>query len=391
MVTSYFPLLVALIIGCLILGAVFLSQLYFPGNTVPLPLMLRIPVVNLAEGQVRNFTLKEQYIALNVLRTIRDVEPVSSCGYKQLGDVVVDLTWDTLYTFDPSHHNVAQTRAIIVYYQSFSICQLLSIDYERVPNNGIIIVIGGNENGNLLTLSHLQTVASAGSLMSGCSNHTGFNEVYTWLDNSKLIAIFTIQAVGTAVSSHPKVYMLPLGFRGPHCISNTLERYGTTKLRTFLEDSLTKVKHADLSLRMSRSLGRSAIIETLRKNWNYSIDLYRGQSDSKTTLDDFRETLVTSVFTASPEGMGPDCYRHCEALLLGCIPLIDNPYVFKSFTNLPAVFIADWRIVTPTFLRRWETILHAERKFWNFQKLTQRYWLDWIRRTANDRILLPPR
>ena len=55
-------------------------------------------------------------------------------------------------------------------------------------------------------------------------------------------------------------------------------------------------------------------------------------------------------FTISPRGVGMDCHRTWEAILLGSVPLIADLPINGLFETLPVVVVKDWSKVTPKFL-----------------------------------------
>lgn len=55
-------------------------------------------------------------------------------------------------------------------------------------------------------------------------------------------------------------------------------------------------------------------------------------------------------FTISPRGVGMDCHRTWEAILLGAPPIIPDLPINGQFRALPVVIVQDWASVTPEFL-----------------------------------------
>lgn len=55
-------------------------------------------------------------------------------------------------------------------------------------------------------------------------------------------------------------------------------------------------------------------------------------------------------FTMSPRGVGMDCHRTWEAILLGSVPVIPDLPINSLFDTLPVVIVQDWQTVTPAFL-----------------------------------------
>jgi hypothetical protein len=53
----------------------------------------------------------------------------------------------------------------------------------------------------------------------------------------------------------------------------------------------------------------------------------------------------------SPEGNGIDCHRHYEALLAGCIPIVErNPLIEEKYKGCPILYTDDYSEITPAYL-----------------------------------------
>ena len=58
-------------------------------------------------------------------------------------------------------------------------------------------------------------------------------------------------------------------------------------------------------------------------------------------------------FIISPEGNGIDCHRHYEALMAGCIPIIeDNPLVREKYRGCPILFTKDYSEINEFYLEQ---------------------------------------
>lgn len=63
------------------------------------------------------------------------------------------------------------------------------------------------------------------------------------------------------------------------------------------------------------------------------------------------ETLPSYKFVVSPEGNGIDCHRHYEALIAGCIPIIErNPLTEEKYRGCPVLWTTDYSEITPDYL-----------------------------------------
>ena len=65
------------------------------------------------------------------------------------------------------------------------------------------------------------------------------------------------------------------------------------------------------------------------------------------------DELPSYKFVISPEGNGIDCHRHYEALMAGCIPIMeDNPLIREKYKGLPILFTKDYSEVTSGYLEQ---------------------------------------
>jgi hypothetical protein len=56
-------------------------------------------------------------------------------------------------------------------------------------------------------------------------------------------------------------------------------------------------------------------------------------------------------FVVSPEGNGLDCHRHYEALMAGCIPILQrNPQIEKKYSGCPILWTTDYSEITTSYL-----------------------------------------
>lgn len=73
-------------------------------------------------------------------------------------------------------------------------------------------------------------------------------------------------------------------------------------------------------------------------------------------------------FVASPEGNGVDCHRHYEALIAGCIPVLErNPLAEAKYWGCPVLWTTDFREIDDAYLGcKYQEMLDAE---YDFSKL----------------------
>lgn len=94
----------------------------------------------------------------------------------------------------------------------------------------------------------------------------------------------------------------------------------------------------------------------------------RGIHNVKVNPQSYFEILPSVKFVISPEGNGIDCHRHYEALMAGCIPVVeDHPGILKKYEGCPVLFTKDYSEITPEYLDKiWAEWLDRE---WDFSKL----------------------
>jgi hypothetical protein len=113
-------------------------------------------------------------------------------------------------------------------------------------------------------------------------------------------------------------------------------------------------------------INRESILRNLLQS-----GIHNQSMDSITYL----KTLSSYKFVISPEGNGIDCHRHYEALMAGCIPIIEDNEKFnlrEKYGNCPILFTKDYSEITPEYLEsKYEEMIH---KVWDFSRLYLSYY-----------------
>ena len=100
------------------------------------------------------------------------------------------------------------------------------------------------------------------------------------------------------------------------------------------------------------------------------------------------ENQAKHMFVISPEGIGMDCHRTWEALLLGCIPVVKKTNCDEIFDDLPVWIVEDWSEFNSKNLI--EKISYFSKKKYNYNKLLLKYWSNKVSKEKNsDECLLP--
>lgn len=107
----------------------------------------------------------------------------------------------------------------------------------------------------------------------------------------------------------------------------------------------------DRRRRGSQPVNRATIATTLGKN---------GFKLSYTKPEEYFTSLPNYKFVCSPEGNGIDCHRHYEALLAGCIPIVEDcSGIREKYRGCPVLYTKDYSEITATYL---ETVYESMRE-----------------------------
>ncbi len=107
---------------------------------------------------------------------------------------------------------------------------------------------------------------------------------------------------------------------------------------------LCAISHGTDTRRRPTGINRSAIIQTLHQN---------GIPNALVSHDSYFTSLPFYKFVVSPEGNGIDCHRHYEALLAGCIPIMErHPGIEEKYKGCPILWTIDYSEITPQYLEQ---------------------------------------
>jgi hypothetical protein len=96
--------------------------------------------------------------------------------------------------------------------------------------------------------------------------------------------------------------------------------------------------------RRGQFLTRKMILETLGE---------RNIINKLLSEEEYFAKLPSYKFVISPEGNGIDCHRHYEALLAGCIPIVEyNEVIVKKYGDCPILYTKDYSEITPEYLEK---------------------------------------
>ena len=200
-----------------------------------------------------------------------------------------------------------------------------------------------------------------------------FKESYfKYLNDGKVLAWFTIHH---SAINHEKVHPIPLG------IVQYLEMYEKRGEMNKLFMKLRKNKKEKL-LYMNFKDWHNPERTRIRKLF---LDKPFCDVNDNCRFNQYIKETAEHKFQLSPPGLGPDCYRVWESLLVGTIPIVEHSYFDWMYEGLPVLFIDKWEEVTPEFLEQKYREFHSRK--WNIEKLYMEYWLAQIQ-SVRERVML---
>ena len=98
-----------------------------------------------------------------------------------------------------------------------------------------------------------------------------------------------------------------------------------------------------------------------------------GVPNSQVSGSQYFDDLPSYKFVISPEGNGIDCHRHYEALMAGCIPIMEeNPMIREKYKGLPILYTKDYSEIKQEYLeQKYKEMLH---KTYDFSRLFLSYY-----------------
>ena len=200
----------------------------------------------------------------------------------------------------------------------------------------------------------------------------GRDKYYQYLNHPNVSLVVTMQHQHF---DHPKVLSLPLGQQ-----SNAA---GALQQQAHLDWAASYNRTNLLLISCDASPTRKPIIQKVIANFDGNLT----NKKDPARVDEYLQQLSTSKYILSPSGMGWDCYRTWEALILGCIPILETYYrqdgLYRTYDDLPVLWVDHYDNVTPSLLEREYPKILLRAKEYNFEKLTNQWWIDLINSHRN--------
>jgi hypothetical protein len=115
---------------------------------------------------------------------------------------------------------------------------------------------------------------------------------------------------------------------------------------------------------------RRGMNEVRRVNISKTLELH-GISNISVDTTQYFSALPHYKFVISPEGNGIDCHRHYEALMAGCIPIVEyHPGIEEKYKGCPILWTRDYAEINCDYLNhKYDEMIDKE---YDFSRLLMR-------------------
>jgi hypothetical protein len=188
-----------------------------------------------------------------------------------------------------------------------------------------------------------------------------------FLDDPKLIRWFGQNC--DIKPLHPKFTPIPIGLANPDCKNGKPNIY---------ENLLDQLEHeANAQPRINRlyinfvlsHVARNSLPELFANNKLAEIAKRKPFKEYLKEMSKYRYVL-------SPRGYGLDCFRTWEALLMGCIPVVETSTLDPLYEDLPVIIVQNWSDINEDYLEKEYDRIKS--KPFKQEKLFMDYWADLI-------------
>jgi hypothetical protein len=139
-----------------------------------------------------------------------------------------------------------------------------------------------------------------------------------------------------------------------------------------------------MNLRLETKKDERTFVYNLFVDKPFCYNKVRGWTD-RLGFEEYLTDVKRSKFVLSPAGLGIDCYRTWETMLMwqnnpygGCYPIIKRSPIIRIYDKLPVVIVDRWEDVTQEFLEKKYIELEEKRKkgLFDYDRLYADYWIN---------------
>lgn len=158
-------------------------------------------------------------------------------------------------------------------------------------------------------------------------------------------------------------------------IRHKLEPVGKRKCKLYIDSQFSE-RHEPCGPGVSNDLTRAGLFQQIHTDPavhlqhkflpQYEMWMQRGQF----------------AYVLSHHGVGLDCHRSWEALILGHVLIVQKSSLDPLYRGLPVIIVDDWREIEPLSIG--EKLNIDPGKKYQLEKLTNRYWIEKMRDLASQ-------
>ncbi len=181
-----------------------------------------------------------------------------------------------------------------------------------------------------------------------------------YLEHPKVAKWYSINVV----FSHPKLHSIPLGLGEKKWIHGDTEKIATSTMSPSVKKHTAYLNFTSENWPQERVKVATHFANT---SWVYN--------SKRVPFPQYLEDVKSSKYVISPRGIGMDCHRIWESILLGAIPIVLNCTFISHYRDLPILIVDKWEDVTEDFLhQQYDEI----KKKQDLSRLYLDYWIKEI-------------
>ena len=249
------------------------------------------------------------------------------------------------------------------------ICDWLASNFKPSCPMVLLLLPQSDNFGVLDPVKVLQHEPSGSRKYAGCQSWEADAMAFKdFLDNERVLRVFYKQ---TPPIFHHKIDIVPLG----------PSRQFMQVYPLFRKQFLIRNRHAETLYYVNHSPTphRQKIFAKTNKNFGgqlnneYCATAY-GCNGTMLPVEEMMKRMWNSKFVQSPAGLGEDCYRHYEIMLVGSFPVVHRSFSYPVFADLPHLPVDFWEQVSPAFLSSmYETLTLRS---YSLSRLRKSFWIS---------------
>lgn len=172
---------------------------------------------------------------------------------------------------------------------------------------------------------------------------------------------------------HPRVTAIPIG-----CVYNVERENVLLAAIDRPKPERSKLMYINFTQHIPRDPNpRANLYSMFTRPWS---TVKGGNGFDSVKASEFYNDILQHKYVLSPDGAGPDCHRHWEAMLLGSIPIVLVSKANEFLDDMPCLRVNSWDHVNKDLLERMYDELVARFTLENKRKLYFEYWANLIQR-----------